>query len=239
MSKPSFSFLITMLLISIVIAPLSGQMRNGKFGVGVDGSALYLMGSGETTPSATFGGGLNLSFSTLDYVGIRAKFCYDQLGWQTSGKTTYTSPTTHLTTVWPAAWRKKSITTDMMSLNLYLTANLMPNSNFNVFPLVGAGYAIFDPKKDNGKRDSIATSTDLTISVGGGVDYFINEFWSVTLMGEYVIGGSPAYAGSYALNDKNNDSFVRASIQIRYYFFDQGFITKLLEAQRERAKRGK
>jgi hypothetical protein len=81
-------------------------------------------------------------------------------------------------------------------------------------------------------------------SLGAGIDYFLNEFWSITGMGEYVFTGSRYFAGSTAgvgpsAANINNDSFMRVSLQVRYYFFDQTFITKLLKTQRDKSKRGK
>ncbi len=114
----------------------------------------------------------------------------------------------------------------------------MPNSQFNLFLLVGGGFAFYDPKDPNtGFRPaSPVSSYDLQFISGLGADYFLSEFWSLTLMGEYVMAGSQYYNGPVG---PNNDSFLRTSIQVRYYFFDQPFITKLLEAQRERSKRSK
>jgi hypothetical protein len=130
-----------------------------------------------------------------------------------------------------------------MTLNLYLSADLMPNNVWNPFVFAGPGIVFYDPKDDAGGRaysNSIPISSfDINYGGGVGVDYFLNEFWSLTLMGEYVLTNSAYYAGSAAGNNTNSDSFMRVSLQVRYYFFDQPFIVKLLEAQRERLKRSK
>jgi hypothetical protein len=148
----------------------------------------------------------------MEGLSLRSKIGINQLSWENNSK--------------------KSITTDLMSLNGYLSVDLMPNSSFNIFLLGGGGLAFYDPKQPDGTRAS-TSSSDIHYIGGLGADYFLNEFWSITIMGEYVLTNSKYYNGPV---NSDNDSFLRGSIQIRYYFFDQSFITKLLETQRERLR---
>ena len=220
MSKSSFRFILSIVLILIFILPVVGQTRVGKFGVGVDGSMQYALGSTPITASPGIGYGVNLSYSIMEYLGLRAKFCANQLGWKTSN-----------------AYGAKSISTDLTSLCVYVCSDLMPNDNFNIFPFAGGGLTLLDPRAEDGTRHFSSSSSDLNYSFGAGADYFINEFWSVTLMAEYVLTNNPHYVGNADASGKlSNDSFMRASVQVRYYFFDSAFISKLLEAQRERSK---
>jgi hypothetical protein len=219
MSKPSFSFFISLFLIFILVAPVLGQTRVGKLGVGVDGSLQTVLGAGSVSSSAGFGGGFNISCSLLEGLSLRSKFAINQLAWK---------------------YGTKSITTDFMSLSMYLSGDLMPNSSFNVFPFVGGGLVFYDPRDSSGSRayknNTPVSSFDMQFGFGLGLEYFPNEFWSITLLPEYVMTGSPYYNGPM---NASNDSFLRVSMQFRYYFFDQSFITKLLETQRSRSKRGK
>ncbi|MCX6122905.1 MAG: hypothetical protein NTX44_14940 [Ignavibacteriales bacterium] len=225
MSKFSFSYFIILILILVMSIPGVSQTRVGKLGVGVDASIQYMLGAGATNPSPAVGGGVSLSYSVMQYFGLRGKFCYSPITWKGGTPTTFT--------------------TDMMSLNLYAGSDLMPNSTFNIFPFIGGGVAIFDPRDDNGKRAYVGaipvSNFDFQMMGGLSIDYFFSEFWSASLMGEYVLTNSAYYAGSAGgiKNISNNDSFMRASIQVRYYLFDSAFITKLLEAQRERSRRNK
>ena len=212
MSKSSFCCLISLLLVFILVVPGFGQTRAGKLGVGVDGSAQYIFGAGSVNTSPAIGYGLNMSYSMMEGLGIRSKFTYNQLSWKTSAGV--------------------STTTDLMSLNFYLSGDLMPNSPFNIFVVGGGGFAFFDPKQADGS--SVTRSNfDLHYIGGLGADYFLNEFWSITVMGEFVLTNSKWYNGP---TNSDNDSFLRGSIQVRYYFFDQSFIVKLLEAQHDRSK---
>ncbi len=214
MSKSSFCCLISLLLIFILVVPSFGQTRVGKLGVGVDGSMQYVFGAGSVTTSPAIGGGLNLTYSIIEGLSLRSKIGINQLSWENDAK--------------------QSITTDLMSINGYLSIDLMPNSSFNIFLLGGGGTVFYDPKQQStGLRAPGVSSSDINYIGGLGFDYFLSEFWSVTMMGEYVLTGSKYYNGP---ENSNNDSFLRGSIQIRYYFFDQSFIKKLLQAQSDRSK---
>jgi hypothetical protein len=216
MSKSSFCYLISLLLVFILVVPGFGQTRVGKFGVGVDGSMQYVFGAGSVTTSPAIGYGLNMSYSIMEGLSLRSKMAINELSWTNS--------------------LNKTSTTDMMSLNLYLSVDLMPNSSFNLFLLGGGGLAFFDPKTADGSRAAGVSSSDMHYIGGLGADYFLSEFWSITMMGEYVLTNSKYYNGPV---NSDSDTFLRGSIQIRYYLFDQSFITKLLETQRERSKRGR
>jgi Outer membrane protein beta-barrel domain len=212
MSKSTFSCLISLLLVFILVIPGFGQTRVGKLGVGVDGSMQYVFGAGNVNTSPAIGYGLNMSYSIMEGLGIRSNVAYNQLSWKAS--------------------TGASTTTELLSFNLFLTADLLPNSPVNIFILGGGGLASFEPRAEDGSRMAIST-IDIHYIGGLGVDYFLNEFWSISVMGEYVLTGSRWYNGPA---NSDNDSFLRGSIQIRYYFFDQSFIVKLLEAQRDRSK---
>jgi hypothetical protein len=213
MSKSTISYLISLVLVFILVVPGFGQTRVGKLGVGLDGSMQYVFGGGSVNSSPAIGYGINMSYSIMEGLGIRSKFAWNELSWKPSSS-------------------GSSFTTDMTMLNLYVSGDLMPNSSFNIFLLGGLGYGSFEPRNENGSRMSIS-NVDIHFIGGIGADYFLSEFWSITMMGEYVLTGSKYYNGPAS---SDNDSFFRGSIQIRYYFFDQSFIVKLLEAQRERSK---
>jgi hypothetical protein len=198
----------------MLAAPVVGQTRVGKLGIGVDGSMQYILGAGAVNASPGFGGGVNTSLSLMEGLSLRTKFAINQLSWKTSDS--------------------KSITTDLMSFNGYLSGDLMPNSSFNVFPFAGGGVVFYDPKDEaSGGRPAYISSFDIQYGGGLGFDYFPNEFWSITLLPEYVMTNSRYFNGPV---NTGNDSYFRVSLQIRYYFFDESFITKLLDAQRARLK---
>jgi len=208
--------LVAVCVLLVTAAGLSsGQLRSGKFGVGAAGSAYLFTGSDRPTKLTTYGGGISISYSPMEYVGIRSMWAYGQLGWKNAaGGQEYT---------------------DLFSGNFYLSLDMMPNSEFNPFLLAGAGYVLFVPRAADGTYYFSAKSsdTDLQYLLGGGVEYFPSEFISLTGQFEYAMTNLKTYAG-YTAYEKSTNSYMRVSLQVRYYFFDQDFITKLLEALKER-----
>jgi hypothetical protein len=182
----------------------------------------YMLGAGTTNSTPAFGEGVGFSYSAMEHFGIRGKFCYSPIVWKSDGGS--------------------SFPTDIMSLNLYAGSNLMPNSAFNIFPFIGGGLAVFDPRDNNGGRalanGAMGQSFDFHIITGLSIDCFMNEFWSLSLLDEYILTNSQYYAGNVEGNN-NKDSFMRVSLQVRYYFFDSAFIKKLFDAKHERSKTNK
>ena len=210
--KSSFGCLISLLLVFLFVAPGFGQTRVGKLGVGVEGSGQYVFGAGNVNASPAIGYGLNMNYSVMEGLGIRSSMVYNQLAWKSTAG--------------------NSVTTDIMSMNLYLSGDLMPNSVFNIFVVGGGGIAMYEPRNPDGTR-STASAFDIHYIGGVGADYFFSEFWSISVMGEYVLTNTKSYNGPAS---SDNDSYLRGSIQLRYYFFDQSFIVKLLQAQRDRSR---
>jgi hypothetical protein len=213
MSKYSFNSCISIFLILIFVAPVAGQTRFGKVGAGAECSMQYILGAGSVITTPALGGGINMSVSILEGLSFRSKFIVNRLSWSTENK---------------------DVTTDLMSIGGCFSGDLMPNSNLNIFPFFSVGFVFYDPKDEaTGGRPQYVTSYDVQYGFGVGCDYFVNEYWSVTLMPEYVMTGSRYFNGPV---DPGNDSYLRVSLQARYYFFDQSFITKLLETLRARTK---
>ena len=222
MPKSLFCCILILLLTLVIANPGLSQTRVGKLGLGIEASLQHMLGAGTTNSFPAFGEGINFSYSAVENFGIRGKFCYSPINWKRSDGI--------------------SFPTDIMSLNLYAGSNLMPNSLFNIFPFIGGGIAVYDPRDNNGGRTFTngipAKSFDFHIITGVSIDCFINEFWSLSLLDEYVLTNSQYYAGNIEGNP-NNDIFMRVSLQVRYYFFDRAFLKKLLQAQRDRSKKNK
>jgi hypothetical protein len=213
MSKYSFNSCISIFLILFFVAPVVGQTRFGKVGAGIECSMQSILGAGSVITTPALGGGINMSVSILEGLSFRSKFVVNRLSWSTENK---------------------DVTTDLMSIGGCFSGDLMPNSNLNIFPFFSVGFVFYDPKDEaTGGRPQYVTSYDVQYGFGVGCDYFANEYWSVTLMPEYVMTGSRYFNGPV---DPGNDSYLRVSLQARYYFFDQSFITKLLETLRARTK---
>ena len=222
MNKPTFRY-AALLCLSLSIFSLQawGQMRSGKLGIGASGS-LYLFNSNVSDGLMKAGGGINLSYSATEYLGIRALLGVGQLGWKTPDKHTNT--------------------TTLTSGNLYLSYDMIPNGTFNPFLFAGGGVSYFDPKSDKGTYlgTNIVNFSKVALSGSGGVgfDYFFSEFFSATLSGEFVMSNTDKLdAQSVTKNLGKNESFTRENLEFRYYFFDQDYVTKLIQALQERYKK--
>jgi hypothetical protein len=219
------SALIVGLLAAVTLAA-TGQMRTNKLGVGIYGSIYDL--SGDVKEKAMkMGGGLSVSYAPWQYVGIRANAGVGQFGYTLPAGTTMADASL-LAAATPGV-------TNFATINGSLSFHLMPNSKFNPFLSGGAGYIIFDPRTEKGAPITGAgiPRTDFNYFGGGGFDYFFSEFFSVTLMGEMVLSGTDRFEG-IAGGSSKSDSYLRGTIEFRYYFFDKAFMARMLEALKAR-----
>ena len=207
------SAILTILV--LLISTGESQMRSHKFGVGVGGS-YYLLQSDYTTSKPSIGGGVELSYSMMEYLSVRSS-----LGVAFLQAKNAAGP---------------SLSTALISGNLYLAADFSPNGTFNPFVFVGGSGVYFDARTGDGVAlTGVGVKRLKGALVGGiGFDLFASEFLSFTLSGEMALPYTDYLDGIAAGTKK--DSYQRISLGIRYYFFDQDFITKLLKALEERYK---
>lgn len=193
-----------------------GQMRSNKFGVGASGS-YFLLQSDFDTALPSFGGGVELSYSVIEYMSIRSSLGFGFLQAEnTAGGATLNS--------------------GLIFGNLYLAADFSPNSTFNPFVFVGGSGMYVDARTGDGTSLTGAGTKAIKGTVVGGIgfDIFASEFLSFTVAGEMGLPVSDNIDG-LPLGTKK-DSFQRISLGVRYYFFDQDFITRMLKALEERYK---
>lgn len=210
-------------LFGLLICCLTGisysQVRVGKLGIGLRGDG-YLFQSDQPRTKTTPGGALDVNYSLFENVGLRLAVGGGSLQHRDSASNKYT--------------------TSLFYGSIYVSVDFMPHSSFNPFVFVGAGLFYYDPRRDDNtpfidKGALAKAGLKEAIGFGAGADYFINEFISLTLSGEYVLGSTDRLDGIQGGGD--NDAYQRISLGVRYYFFDQDFITKLLKALEERYKK--
>lgn len=220
--KTWFRCAAVVLLATVVVLEADAQMRKGKLGVGVAGGMFQYYGDDYTVITPKMAGGISVTYNLFDYIGLRALAGVGQFGYKVTAGSNG---------LFPAGGESY---TQLTYANVYVTVNLMPNSRFNPFVSVGGGYAYFDPLANNGTPlySSPVAKNDFPISFGGGFDFFLSEFVSISATGEYVMGRVDWYDGSKLKS--GNDALLRGGLEIRYYFFDQGFMTKMLEALKSR-----
>lgn len=216
------------LVIGLLVGTADAQLRYGKLGIGPVGSFVLPLTLDFSEKSGSIGGGLSAIYSPWEYVGLKAIVGIGQIKYNvpvgTFNGVAYTAKT-------PA-------NTMMVHLNGYVTANFMPNSSFNPFLGVGAAYAYVDARTDKGAALQSATPPnryDFTILGHGGFDIFLDEFFSVTVSADYGLMQIDVLEGY--TKGGNNDAYARVGLEIKYYFFDQDFLTRLLEALKKRYER--
>lgn len=204
------------LLLAILAAALvllttvaGAQVREGKFGVGLSGS-YFLYQSDYSSQKGSFGGGVDMSYHVLDNLSIRGGFGLGLLQTENPNEL----PT---------------ISTTLVYANLGLAADLMPNSSVNPFIFVGANMINFTPREGTGVPIQVPLEKWYGFgAVGGvGVDIFANEFLSITVAGEAYLPITDYLDG---LKDGSMDMYQRFYVGVKYYFFDQQFITKMLKS---------
>ncbi len=209
----AFTGLVLCVTLALVASTSPAQMRSGKLGVGVGGSA-YLFNDNIKDNLIKGGGGLTLSYSAMEHLGLRVAVGAGQLGWRDL------SP-------------GYSYTTSVFSGDVKVSYDILPHSKINPFLYVGGGVLYLDPRRD---VDGMYLGTsiekfDVNYLGGGGIDFFFNEFVSLTLSGDFVMTNTNNLD---LKKNSNNESYSRINLEVRYYFFDQNYITKLLKALEER-----
>jgi hypothetical protein len=213
--KTTLSRLFVFCLLAGVALPASAQMRSNKFGVGAGGS-YYLVNVDYGSAEPSIGGSVDLSYSLMEYMSVRSSLGFGFL----QAKSSTTGPT---------------LNTAIMFGNLYLAADFIPHGAVNPFVFVGGSGMYIDARTGAGVALTGSETKQLkgTVIGGVGVDLFVNEFLSFTISGEM---GLPVTDKIDGLSTGEKDSFQRISLGVRYYFFDQEFITRMLKALEERYK---
>jgi len=208
MKKLHSRFALLLVVAALTASAGLGQLRSGKFGVGVGGSG-YIFTTDETGLEAVpkFGAGLGISWSIMEHVGLRANFSSGQIGWKQSNVEYVTS---------------------LFSGSFYVSGDLLPHGKLNPFVYAGVVGLYYDPRGPTLLTPG-QDKFDIAMSGGAGVDFFLSEFMSITASGEIVLTNTDNLEGLKVANS-TNDYYIRAGLEFRYYFFDQDFITKLLEA---------
>jgi hypothetical protein len=217
MKKPTLWYCIVLSLAVVAFSNSSvGQMRSGKLGVGAAGS-LYLFNPNLRDGLMKGGGGLSLSYSAMEHLGIRAMVGMGQLGWKDIAG--------------------YSNTTTLLSANFYLSYDIIPHGTFNPFLFAGLGGVYFDPRSDQGSDlGTNLTKFDINYLGGVGFDYFFSEFFSMTVSGEFALTNTDKLDNQNPKNLGTKESYSRINVEFRYYFFDQEYITKLIQALQARYK---
>jgi len=221
MKKSDFRLVSVAVLILAFLSIGFGQMRVGKLGVGLAGTGYYFLQTNLKTPDPSGGGAVSLTYSVANHVSLRSLLGAGYLAGTQASSTLYPSG--------------RSIETNIYHWNLALAYDFLPDGRFNPFIYVGGGLLWFDPRDKNGGQLTVSgvPRFDTNFLGGIGFDYFFNEFWAISLSAEGVGGFTSWLDGT---KGSTNDSYGRVSFGVRYHFFDQNFVKKMLDAFEQRGK---
>ena len=201
---------ISVFILSIVLLSIAGaQVGRGRFGFGVSAGPALLQ-SDLKTNDVGYGASADLSYSLGHGWGLMSSLGYDA----------YTGKDNTNQTIYSNVFRG----------DLALTFDFLRSKPFNPFVFAGGGVMFAYPRNVNGiALVSVKSQLWDSYAVGGlGIDYFINESWSV------IVTAGGAYTSTDLMDGKlgggKNDTFARGSIGVRYYLFDRSTVEKIVEA---------
>lgn len=207
----------TSLVVGTVLLTVSlgySQMRMGKLGVGISGTG-YVLNSDFKSAELSGGGGVNVTYSMAENVSLRSLFGLGVIRGKNSANVEHETQLSH--------W------------NISVNYDFIPHQQFNPFIFAGTGLLFFDPRTSSGDAltGSGASRFDINFLGGAGFDYFFNEFWALTVSGEAVLGFTDQLDG---IKSGSNDLYGRISIGIRYHFFDEEFVRRMVDTFEKRGK---
>lgn len=215
MSKRTIQLLALAVFMLMGVSLMQGQMRQGKLGLGLSASG-YILQFDFKSMDPSFGGALDLSYSIREHIGVRSSLGVGNL-----------SGTDNL---------GRSVTSNLFYGSVYFSANLMPHERFDPYAFIGAGLVYFVPRLSDGSFASGKGDVlwDVNLLGGVGLDYFLDEYWAINFRIEGALTNSDGMDGLAGGSTK--DLYQRVSVGLRYHFFDESFVRKMIEAFEKRGK---
>ena len=202
------------LLLILAVSWANSQMRTGKLGLGLGGTTYFLQ-SDYKTSDLSAGGAVNLTYSVAENIGLRSSLGFGYFQGKDALGTSLETSASH--------W------------NLTASYDFMPHDQFSPFLSAGAGLLFFDPRTKTGNALTGGGSArfDINFLGGAGFDYFFDEFWALTVSAEGALGFTDQLDG---IKGGGNDGYVRFTVGIRYHFFDEDFVRRMIDAFGRRGK---
>ncbi len=208
MNRNALSAVLVFLLLGLLPLTAESQIGRGKFGFGISASGNMLQSDWKTNDLG-YGASVDMSYALGDDWGMLAALGFDSF----SGKD-------------PA--NLKVLSTAFHG-RLAASYDFLPNNVLNPFLFAGAGLMYYFPRIDNGRAllSGADRPWDIFVNGGIGVDYFVDESWSIIVTANATMMGSDNIDG-YAAG--SNDIIGRISVGIRYYLFDRSTVQRIVDA---------
>ena len=211
MKTKILSLTIVGLLLGTIVQPIQAQVGRGKFGIGLS-AAGNMLNSDWKTNDIGLGASADFSYALGSNWGLASKL----------GLNTYTGKTS----------ANQSVLSTVFYGNIGLSYDFLRDKPIDPFLFGRVGLAFYAPRIDNGPAltSGVNQMWDMAFGGGVGVDYFIDESWSLvvtaeagTLTNDWIDG----YKGGGSI-----DMFGQVSVGIRYYLFDRKTVERIVETVR-------
>lgn len=199
------------LLLGTIVQPIHAQIGRGKLGIGLSLAGNTLQSDWKSTDIG-FGASADFSYALGNDWGLVSKL----------GLNTFTGKNT----------ANQSILSTVLYGNIGASYDFLREQPFDPFLFGRVGLAFYTPRIDNGAALTSGKYQMWDMSFGGGVgvDYFIDESWSLIVTAE----------AGMLLNDQidgykaggSNDISGQVSVGIRYYLFDRKTVERIVETVR-------
>jgi hypothetical protein len=206
MKRYSKSTIFTIVLLVILASSADAQVGRGKFGFGVSASGNMLQSDWKTNDPG-FGASADISYLMGENWGLLSTLGFDTFNGKNSANQTVLSTAFHG--------------------KIALTYDFLRDKPLNPFVFAGGSVVFYNPRVDKGQvlLSGANRPWEFCLNGGIGVDYFLNESWSVIVSGEagYMIDDwLDGYGGP------SNDIIQRVSVGVRYYLFDRSTVQRIV-----------
>jgi hypothetical protein len=211
MKRYSKSTIFTIVLLVILASSADAQVGRGKFGFGLSlvGNTLQ---SDWKTNDIGFGGAADLSYGLGDNWGLVSKV----------GVNSFTGKN----------GANQSVLSTVLYGNIGVSLDFLPNKPLDPFLFARVGLAFYTPRIDNGPAltSGVYQMWDMAFGAGVGVDYFVDESWSLIVTAEAGMLTNDVIDGYKA--GGSNDMLGQVSVGVRYYLFDRATVQRIVDSVR-------
>ena len=208
MKRYSNSTIFTIVFLVILASSADAQVGRGKFGFGLSVAGTRLQ-SDLKTDDFGLGASADLSYVLGNNWALVAKVGVNNY----NGKNT----------------SNQSVLSTVFYGNVGVSYDFLPAKQIDPFLFGAVGLGFYTPRIDNGAALTSGKYQmwDMSVSGGVGLDYYIDESWSVIFAGQAGMLLNDQIDG-YKAGDYN-DIFGQVSIGIRYYLFDRSAVQRIVD----------
>ena len=211
MKRYFIALTLSAILIGSLVSTADAQVGRGKFGIGLSAAGNMLQSDWKTNDIG-LGASADFSYALGSNWGLVSKL----------GLNTFTGKNT----------ANQSVLSSVFYGNIGVSYDFLRDKPIDPFLFGRIGLAFYVPRVDNGPAlfSGAYQMWDMSFSGGVGVDYFIDESWSLVVTAEAGMLTNDQIDGYKA--GGSNDISGQVSVGIRYYLFDRKTVERIVETVR-------